>query len=210
MVRRAIICIAIVAGLVAVAWHFSREEQTSLPPGFRREVRHLWAYGSRDDGVKGWIKERLHDFSTRRPGRGTTPLQLDGATMCWGYSNPTSAWFQFGDLVGKSNLTFWEFALAETRTVTGAIAELSSVSFHGLDSNYWAGRLGNANVAFSGRTVGKGGIRIETNRVLLARHIVHTNAVQVLRLKSFEQGRWGAVLAEFQIGSVSLDRKNTP
>ena len=209
MVRRAIICIAITASLMAGFWLLSRQEHTSLPPGFRREVRHLWGHGSRE-GVTGWIKERLHDFGTRRPGRGTTSLQLDGATMAWGYSNPTSVWFQFGDLVGRSNLAFWEFALAEARTMTGAIAELSSISFHGLDSNYWAGCLGNANVAFGGRTVGHGAIRIETNRVLLARHTVQTNAVQVVRLKSFNEGRWGDILAEFQIGSVSLDRKSAP
>ena len=196
-----------VVGITVVVLSVRLHDNNALPPGFRREVRHLLGYQS-GSAWRRWVAERFHDFSVRRPGRGETSLRLDEATMCWGYSNPTSGWFAFGDLVGKSNLFYWELALPKAATLTAALEELPSVTFHGLDSNYWAIQVGSNNVDFNPRAVGHGAIRLETNRIVFTRHTEKTNLVKVVRLKNFRERAWGDVVAEFDIGSAHLEPKD--
>ena len=181
-----------------------------LPSGFRREARHLWSHSLRGGFLSESVREKIHLFSARRPGRGTTPLNLNGGTICWSYSNPTSLWFAFGDLVGRSNLFYWELALPQSRTLTGALAELPTTTFRGLDSNYWASRLGTGNVTFNARAVGQGAIRVGTGSVVFARHIQRTNVVEVVHVRSFKDSTWGDVVADFAIGSVQATPKGGP
>ncbi len=197
--RRLLLVFAVLGVVVGVLW-FQRADD--LPAGFQWEARHLWSHSARGGFLSDSLREKIHLFSASHPGRGTTPLRLDGGTICWSYSNPTSLWFAFGDLVGQSNLFYWELALPQARTLTGALAELPTTTFHGLDSNYWAKRVGTGNVAFNARSVGQGAIRVETGTVVFARHIQRTNVVEVVHVRNFKEGPWGDVVAEFAIGSV--------
>lgn len=206
MTRRAlVIIVCVVIGSSIAFW--VRTDSTTKGVTLRTENRRLWGYfGRPGNPVSAWCAEKLKAYDRRRGNLGESMLTFDGASMCWGYSNPTSAWFAFGNMVGRSNLAYFEFALPTIQNVAVAVENLPALEFHGADSNYWAMQVGTNNLGFTSNTVGRGAIRLSTGSVLFVRHTDHPETVHLLSLESMREGIWGDVKVQFQRGIMPSHR----
>src|SRR5262245_30676004 len=103
--KRQILVVAIFAGAVGtvVIWLI----QTDATVGgvtLREEHRRLWGYlGKPGNPVSAWCVEKIRAYDRKRGTLSENSLNFDGASMCWGYSSPTSAWFAFGNTLMGSN-----------------------------------------------------------------------------------------------------------
>lgn len=195
-----VICIAV--GAIIIVWWIRRDTVIGGVV-LREERRRMWGYlGKPGNPVSAWCAEKLRAYDRKRRILGENSLVFDGASMCWGYSNPTSAWFAFGNNTMGSNAAYFEFALPASNGMVAAIAELPALKFRGADSNYWASRLGTNDIGFKSNTVGHGAIRLKTGTVLFVRHIDHPETVHLLSLESMDEGLWHDVNVRFQRGVV--------
>jgi hypothetical protein len=177
----------------------------------REEKRRMWGYlGKPSNRLALWCSEKLRARDRKKGQLSENALDFDGASMCWGYSNPTSAWFAFGNNVSGSNLAYFEFALSTTQSVAAAVRELPTLIFHGADSNYWAHRVGPNEIAFQSNTVGHGAVRLTTGSVLFVRHVEHLELVHLLHFESIKEGWWGDLSARFQRGVIPSNIQGQP
>jgi hypothetical protein len=201
--QRKVIILSILLFAVAAGWWLFRGISSQQGGCLTEETRHLWGYSIyADTKLRRLFGELASTYTASKTGRGSHALVFGGATMAWGWHSCSSAWFNFGDMVQGSNLSYWEFALPKSSSVEDALTELPSLKFAGAQSNYWVGQLGPLDTSFQPRSVGLGAISLSTNRTFFARHYQTQDVAYLIQFHSMTPGRFGDVVVRFRHASV--------
>ena len=185
-----------VGGVVAVllAWWFGNHDPVQPEGGYRSVTLRYWRYGSPPGNPVGaWLAKQAQRLDQTRQGTMSREpmLTLEGFDLLWSYSNPTSGWYQFGNMVGRSNVCFWSFALPRSNDPKSALEEFPNLHFHGPESNVWVSLVGAADCSFQTNTVGHGGIRLPVGRSLFVRHTSESNRTYLVQCEEIKPGTWG-------------------
>ncbi len=184
-----------------LAWLLLAGDLTRSHGQLRAVTLRYWGYGSPPSNPVGsWLARHIRWIDRKRPGTTAREplLLLDGLELLWSYSNPTSGWFQFGNMVGSSNLCYWSFALPEAREPMRALAEFPQLSFLGPESKAWTSLVGEANCDFRSNAVGHGGIRLPVGRCLFVRHTSDSNRTYLVQCDAIKPGTWGDTKVTFR------------
>ena len=196
-----------------LAWLFVRHDPVGPEGRLHTVTLRYWRYGSPPGNPVGaWLARHVQRLDQARQGiRSREPiLSLDGIDLLWSYSNPTSGWYQFGNLVGGSNVCYWSFALPRSSDPKSALDEFPNLRFNGPESNAWVSLVGAADCSFQTNTVGHGGIRLPVGRSLFVRHTSESNRTYLVQCEQIKPGTWGDTKVHFRYVKVPSSDSSAP